>query len=619
MLKVRDSLTLARTKFRTRRIRLVLSLVVISLLCSAVVLAFLAVEKSSQSLSSFSNQGLNGRYLTLVAGKNHSAFDRPTPELIVRANKLYEEKVAQEKEIAREVGYQYYEDSAKKPIMEYQDSDISYWNFGSEIVTQVLKEYSKEKMPLLNGDELEVLLKSKNTKSVYEVKQLNIVGNISPFLDNLKEVDETATKEDSEKAQSLTNYFNYMTGYNEDLTQYFVSDNYSLEENEIPILVNYKMAEEMLGLKKLEKSATEQEKYDRIQLLRKDIASVRQAVCWRNSEANSLKLEAESANKNQYSPVKYDFSEDSCELPTIKSDIRTPQEKENERIDIEYRKRIGEYSEPKSLRLTFKAVGVMPNVPDDPYFDRMEDFLKAISLSTLDTGYSPVVPQNLYDENVTSDEIRSLLETPIDSEFLSIMTTDRGFVAEFDSADEMRKFINENNCEQDYCGKNSLTVEPFSNNAAIISDVKDYALKLINYAILVVVVITILLIFSVVNRIMSDSRKETAVFRAIGYSRLEITQIYIVYVAIYAVVSAILISLISFITIFAVKLIYESQAGLYFTNFFALKEPVDFIIINFDPLVGLAVVPVFIVGLVAALIPLIINTRRSPLKNLRAE
>ena len=64
----------------------------------------------------------------------------------------------------------------------------------------------------------------------------------------------------------------------------------------------------------------------------------------------------------------------------MKSDIRTYQEKESERINTEYNKRIGEYSEPESRRITFKAVGVMPNAPSDPYFDKMEDFLKEISL-----------------------------------------------------------------------------------------------------------------------------------------------------------------------------------------------------------------------------------------------
>ncbi|MBS7346746.1 MAG: ABC transporter permease [Candidatus Sacchiramonaceae bacterium] len=619
MLKIRDSVTLARTKFRTRRIRLTLSLVVISLLCSAVVLAFLVVDKSSQSLGQFANQGLNGRYLALVAGKNHSVFEAPTPELVARAEKLYAEKVAQEKEIAREIGYQYYEDSATKPIMEYADPGSKYWNFSSEIAAQVLKEHVKEKTPLLNGAELEALLKSKNTKAVYEVGQLNLSGDISPFLNNQKEVDEKSSKEDNEKAQSLASYFGNMIGYDEALTQYFISENYSLEKGEIPILINYKTAEEMLNLKKLEKSATEQEKYNRIQLLRKDAAAIRQVVCWRNSEANSLKMEARMASSNQNSPVEYDFSEDSCELPVVKSDTRTYQEKEAERIGIEYRKRIGEYSEPQSHRITFKVVGVMPDRPDSPYFEKMEDFLQAISLSTLDTGYAPVVPRDLYENNEISAEIREILETPVSAEYLSLMTTDRGFVAEFNSADEMRDFIAENSCEQDYCGKNSLMIEPFSNNAMIISDARNYAMQLITYAILAVVAITVLLIFSVVNRIMSDARKETAVFRAIGYSRFEVAQIYIVYVSIYAVISTVLTGVIVLVATAVIKSLYEAQAGLYFTNFFALKQPTEFVIVDFNPAVLLIFIPVLIVGLLASLIPLAINTRRSPLKNLRAE
>ena len=99
MIKISDSITLARTKFKIRRIRLTLSLIMISLLCSILILGYIALERSAASLNEFSNQGLNGRYLVSVSRWNGiSVYDKvANEELFSEAESLYKKYVEEEK------------------------------------------------------------------------------------------------------------------------------------------------------------------------------------------------------------------------------------------------------------------------------------------------------------------------------------------------------------------------------------------------------------------------------------------------------------------------------------------------------------------------------------------
>ena len=225
------------------------------------------------------------------------------------------------------------------------------------------------------------------------------------------------------------------------------------------------------------------------------------------------------------------------------------------------------------------------------------------------------------EKNVEDEVIKDIFEQKtVGSSFMEILFGSDAYIAEFSTADEMREFIKDVDCASEYCGPDvSLKVETFSNNAAIIYDTKNYAMNIFLWVLLASSVVIALLIYIVINRILADSRKETSVFRAIGYSRFEISQIYIMYIALFSSIVSILTTIISAVVVMAVKSIYEPQASLYFTNFFALDQTKDFVIVDFSILIPLIGVPVFVIGIIASIIPLIINTHRSPLKNLRAE
>jgi ABC-type antimicrobial peptide transport system permease subunit len=88
---------------------------------------------------------------------------------------------------------------------------------------------------------------------------------------------------------------------------------------------------------------------------------------------------------------------------------------------------------------------------------------------------------------------------------------------------------------------------------------------------------------------------------------------------IYSVIVAILTSGVVFVVEILCRTIFEPNVNEFLTHFLALDNKLNFEIMRFSPVVFLIFVAIFVVGVFASSLPLIVNTRRSPLKNLRSE
>ena len=124
-----------------------------------------------------------------------------------------------------------------------------------------------------------------------------------------------------------------------------------------------------------------------------------------------------------------------------------------------------------------------------------------------------------------------------------------------------------------------------------------------------------------ISRTVADSRKESAIFRALGATRLDIAQIYIMYTLLLA----------GLITLFAITagLIGAGVIdALYSADFSTAARyiimPRDlnttFQLFTFDPLIiALAAVSIVAAALIGSILPLARNTRRNPMKDIRDE
>jgi hypothetical protein len=209
------------------------------------------------------------------------------------------------------------------------------------------------------------------------------------------------------------------------------------------------------------------------------------------------------------------------------------------------------------------------------------------------------------------------------------------YFAEFGTLAEARQFIKRHNCSPpqngfsspssyiDLCKKADTyhSVTPYGNNAGAINDFKQNIWRVARYVLLAVIIIATIVLMGTLGKIIADSRRETAVFRALGARRLHISQVYLLY----AVLVGLMIMVISFVMgvvgaaivghLFeprlsvAAVLAYNSQDVHQQFSIFGL----DWFYLLVIGLIVLAT------SLLAAVIPLVTNMRRNPIRDMRDE
>ena len=164
-------------------------------------------------------------------------------------------------------------------------------------------------------------------------------------------------------------------------------------------------------------------------------------------------------------------------------------------------------------------------------------------------------------------------------------------------------------------------ISPFGNNASAIEDMRRGVWKVMRYVAPAVLLIASLVLMGIVGKIIADSRRETAVFRALGATRFAIAQIYLTY----SLFIGVFIVLISFIIgsvgalLFSHKLSPDASVSAVLA-YNARDIHKQFSFYGFDLQYA-----AIIIGLIAAAailstaLPLATNIRRNPIRDMRDE
>ena len=161
----------------------------------------------------------------------------------------------------------------------------------------------------------------------------------------------------------------------------------------------------------------------------------------------------------------------------------------------------------------------------------------------------------------------------------------------------------------------------YGNNAVAIAEFQKGFNKIFNIVIAVIAVLSGLILMGIIGRIIADGRRETAVFRAIGATRLDMSTVY----GLYAFMIATLVVVASFI-------LGLSAAALFSAHFSPAATPnallafnvadlsKKFVFIGFDLPNMLKIAGViYLAALLGTLPPLAGNLHRNPLKDMRDE
>lgn len=638
MIKLRDATILALTKLRTRKIRLVVTIIVSGLLFGGLATASFVARGVMGSISSFGKEGLGDRYIAQgYAQMDYSVSNKE--EIVNRAQDIYKETVARKKTEAKRLDITYDQASDPSPIQEYDTgggNKQKYLNPEHPASKQALSEYFTAH-PVPGKDALVQIATPYKPKGIYESKTVPYALN-GASLQVLKDGKESFTPGNSNKqgpptgTDSFVNSWSAMSG---ELLKPFILSGQNLQagaDGSIPIIVPNSAAEQLLKLKALPASATSAQRLARIKEIRAQAPSIRFNVCYRNATSTSLVSTAvataqeieQNKNKKGYQKPSliYGLPTEACGAVPITRDVRTKDEKTQADKQRQFDELFG--AEPASQQtLNFRIVGIVP----DPEYGNGPAFgvgqiIRSLVTSSLGNGwYMPV-------EQLETNQLAAKLFNQ-----QTVFSAPNAYYVELATAAQARSFIDKENCSIDFMklGPNAnpqaaceqqhhpFNLNPYGSNSLALETAKHTFGKFFRIAALVVSFIAAIIMMGTVGRMIADSRRETAVFRAIGAKKLDISQIYVVYticlsllIALFATLAGLVLALVANhrwgpgVTAQAV-VAYNAQDLSKTFNLYTFYWP-DMLL-----LVGLALAA----GLLSAVFPLFRNLRRNPIRDMR--
>ena len=643
---------LAYTKLKTRRLRLAISLIIVSLLFSVLIVGVIVQAGFFASLNRFSSEGLAGQYI--VAGNggpmvwNEVSGLPQSLTLVERAESLQDQLVKQKTAKAKELGLEY-NPEWDTAITTFPDG-TKFLNFQSDIGKQVIAEY-RQGLASVDETDFEKQLESLQPTAIYRA----IVAQQSD--DKLLLIKDGREPTAVELADyRLQNYgFSGITQgswqlIDSELIRSFVFDSQNMnigEDGSIPVIAPSYAIEQELGLELLPADASAQQKRARLEELRSKAAGMTFEVCYRNKPSLELfnKAVAQQSDKatngdkeNYVSPsLLYGLPESPCGVPVIERDDRSSAEKEQEANWQEFNEAFNQ-PEPTSQVLKFRVVGMKkdynPNVSGQGgNFTPEQIFDTAFNASAGQGWLSPL----------SAEEQNQVVATIFEQDPGDLMGGTVTYFAEFSSADNAKQALLEKTCAPSYgleekgllgtkletnndippCSRDGqqFILQPFGSNAIAIDQFKNLSQRVLFIGAAVTAALAAIVLMGMVGRIITDSRKETAIFRAVGATRLSIIQVYFTYTGFLVLWIVGLSLLFGFLAAY----IFNSQLSPDFSIAAAvafsvqdLSQQFTFIGLNWANL-GIIVLVVAVASYLAAMIPILRSVRRNPMADMREE
>lgn len=637
MIRIHDATMLALTKLRTRKVRLIITILISGLLFSGLAGASYVIRGMIASASSFNKEGLGNRYI-VQANTQPSVNFFTNPDVINRAIDLQKDLVARKKAAAKALDLTYDPATDVQAYIEYDGPNgvkQRSLNPTSPAGVQAVKEYLAAH-PLANEQTLQQVAAKYHPLATYNSQPVPYApggGQLQVLKNGQEKFDTGNNGFKGGSANGIDSFVTSWSTMSSGLLQPFLLHGQSLaagKDGSIPIVVPRSAAEQILGLKGLSPSATGEQRLERTKEIRSKAPNVEFTVCYRNGTSATMvnsaistqqEIDKNKGNRDYQKPdLIYGLPTTPCgPVPTVR-DVRTYDDKVMAANQTKFNQMFGEEPAEQQI-LTFRIVGIVPDADLGSAFGIGQVVRTLITSSLGGQWYMPT-------EQLAGNPLLTKLFTS--QEFFG---GGQSYYAEFATADQARTFIDKENCSVDY-GKlgpdndpasfclaqgHPFGLNPYgSNSLALESASKNFA-KFFKIGALVVSGIATVIMMGTVGRMIADSRRETAVFRAIGAKKLDIAQIYVTYAFLLSLMVALFALAVGFIGSGILNQHYSARFTVEAVNAFNSADlNKQFTLYSFYPtdilmLVGLAVAA----GLLSAVFPLLRNLRRNPIRDMR--
>lgn len=633
MISFKDAFVLARTKLKTRKVRTGLTVGISGILFGLLAAISLFVAGIESSVKSFSENGFGSRYFVqaMYIQQPMSYYDvSEKQEVIKRAEEIHAQNVKEKQAEAKRLSLEYNAES--EPSVTTKEDGRLTLNVDNAASSQAIQEYINahaSKTPVLSV--IKDRLKEYNPKSYYSAARVYPSDGSWATMKDGKE-------SFKEKINTETNYNPYdknidpismgVTVMDTELTTPFLlkKDSWRPSNQTVPVVVTYAQAEKILGLKKLASNATTKQKLDRIQTIREQIAGKTVSTCYRNSSSiqaiqettmQQKEIQKNATNKEYIKPKKITSLPEAttCGGVVVVSDTRTAAEKKYDANQQLFDEKFKISKPVEQQKYVFEVVGLSPGF-DESSYSTLSGMVASLFSSTL--GNSWVVPRGMYDQLPEAAKLSKVTSDPSD-QYASVIEAEDTY-AEFANFEDALAAVKSTSCSFGDCSfAQDLYIMPFGGGSITLAQLKQEFLNIAKYVIAVIVAIAAVIMLGTIGRAIADSRKETAVFRAIGAKRKDISAIYFMYSLLLSFRTIIFAGIVSLVIVLAVDFYNYQDATVNAQLLFGasdLSKTFHLFGVNAVELGSLAGI-VVVTGVISAIPPLIRAVRRNPINDMR--
>lgn len=651
---IRPSYTyeLAHTKLRSKRGILITSIIVSSLMFSALIACIIIFTAAEKSATNFVKAAGNDKFLVQVS-PNIPTTIRSTPSPLTAKDaeqiEVFEKKyygVTRQKYIDAGIDY---DSSSEVPILKPnpfrtdESSEDGRWivDYASPAttawLTEKLSRYAKtapntySQLKALGATYGATGYYSQTTTPFPTLPQSRLVLN---------------DKEDfspSDIKSSNSTIYGYLinTAYN---SSYQFRDNalvdrYLLTKDAkslkgIPVIITAQEAASLFG-SKVEIGSEPKAESDKRKWLRdiqEKLNGYTYQACTRNSAEQEMltkvqqdytNAENNKANSGYKEPsLQFQLPSTACGPITVKKDARTQNEKAIQNDIDKTRKKLGLYISPEHYLTTFQIVGIVNAQPFSEYSTSVESYIKNL-LSPQEESFSAIIPRQLYEQLPDNLKFNSQIAAQTDATRHELEnTTFAPRVLEFNSIDKARAFLSNETCPSHDLGcAKPFYANPYGSNYLILDEIGKLFRQILTVALPILIGLALIIMWFTTSRIMSENRKETAVYRAMGAKRIDITAIYVLYTLLIAARISALSFILGIGAAYAVDRIYGAQlTDTALATFGIITDHMRFSLFDLSsPLLWGILGLIFATSIVASVQPLIRNVMRPPIRDMREE
>lgn len=661
MIGLRDSLTLARTKVRSKRIRLLITTIVSGLLFGLIGGGVLLFDGTSASVDRFAEQNLGGRYL--VQGTpivpSDQLFPSPNdPQVIKEVQALHAAYLDERQAAAKKYGITDYDPKTEvAPVIDdpYGDPSIPVdqrkianmesvaWQRRQAAALEKIRKSSPATPEKFAADS-----RAAGATDTYEPRNLQQL-TLSYLKNGREDLTGAATQEQppqgEEDGSSIVSS-NY-TLLDDDLVTSFIAEPNAARATPkgIPVLVPIDDVVSTFGktlnVTKRPKDSSGQVAWYRG--VRDKANGLTFTTCYRNQaerdrieEARQIATEiaanAKTPTPGWVKPTRIlELPTQACGPVTVASDTRSEREKEKDANQEAFDTQFAPKEAPKAELLTFQIVGVLPTGQSGT--GGLESLVSSIVGTTY--GYGSIIPSGLLSQLPAALQHADLLGKTPEMTAESMMTygpmgPEANYISSFPTVDQAKAFIKVSSCGEvgsfldggfySECGK-PFSVGTYGSNYLVVDDIGRQSRPFLLGILGALFGVATIIIWAMMGRVIADSRRETAVFRAIGAKRTDIIKVYLLYSLWVALRIAAFAALLAGVIVLVVEFLYSQRAtdaaqlaygvfnGDATFHFFGTPS-----LLFWGILAG-----IIAMSLVAITPPLLRNIRRNPIRDMRDE